>query len=74
MKLTVATRLLDRMRLWQKFALLGVFAVAAVLFPFYEYLQQAEADVSFAREEQAGLAPVAAVMRLVQLTQQHRGL
>lgn len=74
MKLPVATRFLDRMRLWQKFALLGVFAFTAVLFPFFEYARQAEADVAFARDEQGGIGPVATAVRLVQLTQQHRDL
>jgi len=74
MKLSLATRLLDRMRLWQKFVLLGAFAVTAVLFPFYQYVAGAEADVAFARDEQAGIAPTAALIRLIQLTQQHRAL
>jgi methyl-accepting chemotaxis protein len=74
MKLPIATRLLDRMRLWQKFMLLGAFAVTAVLFPFYQYVAGAEADVAFARDEQAGIAPTVALIRLVQLTQQHRAL
>ena len=66
--------LLNRMRLWQKFLLLGLFAVAAVLFPFYRYIAGAEADIQFARDEQGGIAPATALIRLMQLTQQHRGL
>jgi methyl-accepting chemotaxis protein len=65
---------LDRMRLWQKFLLLGVFALAAVLFPFYRYIGQAESEVQFARDEQAGISPIVAIAKLVQSVQQHRGL
>jgi methyl-accepting chemotaxis protein len=62
------------MRLWQKFLLLGAFALVAVLFPFYKYIAVAEAEIAFAREEQAGLPPAVALIKLVRLTQQHRGL
>ena len=66
--------ILNRMRLWQKFLLLGIFALGAVAFPFYKYVQGAEADIAFARQERLGLPPVLAAVRVMDLAQQHRGL
>lgn len=74
MKLTNQFNILNRMRLWQKFLLLGVFSVTAVIFPFYRYIANAEADIAFARDEQVGLSPAFATIRLVQYIQQHRDL
>ena len=65
---------LDRMRLWQKFLLLGAFALAAVLFPFYQYIGAAEESVQFSRDEQAGIPPIAELAKLIQSVQQHRGI
>jgi twitching motility protein PilJ len=65
---------LDRMRLWQKFLLLGVFVLAAVLFPFYRYIGGAEADIQFSRDERGGIPPIVALAKLVQAAQLHRGL
>jgi methyl-accepting chemotaxis protein len=62
------------MRLWQKFLLLGVFALTAVLFPSYRYIGGAEAEIAFARDEQAGIPPSVAALKVIQLVQQHRGL
>lgn len=64
----------QRMRLWQKFLLLGVFAMTAVLFPTYRYIGGAEAEIQFARDEQSGISPILALVKLVQSTQQHRAL
>jgi hypothetical protein len=66
--------LIARLKLWQKFALvcaacmlLAITASALVLQARYEALRTA-------RAEQAGLKPAEQVLRLIQLTQQHRGL
>ncbi|PIF25499.1 methyl-accepting chemotaxis protein [Acidovorax sp. 56] len=66
--------LIARLKLWQKFALvcaacmlLAVTASALVLQARYETLRTA-------KTEQSGLKPAEQVLRLIQLSQQHRGL
>lgn len=66
--------ILQKMRLWQKFLLLGTFAAGAVLLPFYRYIGSAEEFIQFARDEQAGIPPAVALIRLTQLIQQHQAL
>jgi methyl-accepting chemotaxis protein len=65
---------IGRLKIWQKFAVLGGLTLA-LLVPPTAYLVVGEMQNIRAREHQrAGVAPVAEVLRLVQLTQQHRGL
>ncbi len=66
--------LIARLKLWQKFALvcaasslLALVASALVLQTRYEALHSAQT-------EQSGLKPAEQVLRLIQLSQQHRGL
>ena len=65
---------LQRMKLWQKFALLGTLALAAVAVPYARFFQSAQDGIDFARTEISGLAPAQSLTRIVQLVQQHRGL
>ena len=65
---------IGRLKIWQKFAVLGGLTLV-LLVPPTAYVVVGELKHIHARErQQAGLAPVAEVLRLVQLTQQHRGL
>ncbi|WOB10492.1 methyl-accepting chemotaxis protein [Piscinibacter gummiphilus] len=65
---------IGRLKIWQKFAVLGGLTLV-LLVPPTAYVVVGEMRHIQARErQQAGLAPVAEVLRLVQLTQQHRGL
>ena len=66
--------LLDRLLLWQKFFILSVVAVLLASIPAYFYIQEADKSLGAARLEADGLKPAAAALRVVQLTQQHRGL
>ncbi|WP_121455199.1 methyl-accepting chemotaxis protein [Acidovorax sp. 106] len=66
--------LIARLKLWQKFALvcaasslLAIVASALVLQARYEALRSGQT-------EQSGLKPAEQVLRLIQLSQQHRGL
>jgi methyl-accepting chemotaxis protein len=65
---------IGQLKIWQKFAVLGGLTLV-LLVPPTAYVVRAEMKHMAAREQQrAGLAPAAEVLRLVQLTQQHRGL
>ena len=64
---------LNQLRLGQKFALLGVFALIAVLLPTYQTYNTAQAGIEFALEEKRGLLPINAELTTLQLLQQHRG-
>ncbi|WP_374361984.1 methyl-accepting chemotaxis protein [Pseudoduganella danionis] len=66
--------LLDRLLLWQKFVLLAVVALVVALIPATLYLQQTTATIAAAQTEIEGTAPAAAIFKVIQLTQQHRGL
>ena len=64
---------LNQLRLGQKFGLLGVFALIAVLLPAYQTYNAAQVSIDFALEEKSGLLPVNAGLTTLQLLQQHRG-
>ena len=65
---------LVRMKLWQKFALLGALAVAAVSLPYVRFYETAQEGIDFAKDEIGGLAPTQSLTRILQALQQHRGL
>ncbi|WP_025916514.1 methyl-accepting chemotaxis protein [Herminiimonas sp. CN] len=66
--------LLNRLHLWQKFAVLALFGVILVAAPFILYINESGKVISAARLETQGLAPLRLVLKTLQLTQQHRGL
>ncbi|HSV52350.1 MAG TPA: HAMP domain-containing methyl-accepting chemotaxis protein [Burkholderiaceae bacterium] len=65
---------LTRMRLWQKFALLGALALVALAAPYVQVVRTTQEGINFAAAEVSGLEPTQAALRMVQLTQQHRAL
>ena len=65
---------LNRMRLGQKFALLGVFALAAVALPTYQAIALAESNIATARAEAQGLPLLGQMLELIKSTQLHRDL
>lgn len=65
---------LSRMRLWQKFALLGVLALVALASPYVQVVRSAQEGIDFAATEVKGLEPTQTALRLMQLMQQHRAL
>lgn len=67
-------RSLNRLFLWQKFALLAVLGGLLVAVPLTLYLQEAGKSLESARLEANGIAPTRAVLHVVTLMQQHRGL
>lgn len=62
------------LKIWQKFLLIGAVAAAMALPPAVMLVRAKVGEVTSAREELAGIAPAADLLRLVRLTQQHRGL
>jgi methyl-accepting chemotaxis protein len=65
---------LSRLKLWQRFALLGLMGVLLVAPPFYLFLLENNRAIHFSLKEQGGLAPGAQALDLLQAIQQHRGL
>jgi methyl-accepting chemotaxis protein len=65
---------LDRLLLWQKFIILSVIALLLAGIPTALYLSEADKTLDAALSETAGLAPTAAILKVIQTTQQHRGL
>jgi methyl-accepting chemotaxis protein len=67
-------RWIANLRMWQKFALVGALAVGMVAGPTVLTLREHLDSMSAARQEAAGMAPAGDVIKLLQRTQQHRGL
>ncbi|WP_338416496.1 methyl-accepting chemotaxis protein [uncultured Sphaerotilus sp.] len=62
------------LRLSRKFFLLSAVAAGVVALPLAYSVRSVERDLARDRAELAGLAPSRGLLRLIQLTQQHRGL
>ncbi len=65
---------LNRLRLWQKFAVLALFGVVLVAAPFILYVHESGKTIQATRQESSGLRPMRLLMKTLQLAQQHRGL
>ncbi|WP_395406452.1 methyl-accepting chemotaxis protein [Pseudoduganella sp. UC29_106] len=66
--------MLNRMKLWQRFALLGLMGVLLVVPPSWLFVRENNKSIAFSAREQKGLKPGEHAMRLLQVIQQHRGL
>ncbi len=66
--------LLHRLSLAQKFLILGLLALLMTVLPTGLYLSVALPEMDMAQREARGGAPLIALQRMVQLTQQHRGI
>ena len=66
--------LLGRLRLAHKFMILSMIALLLASIPTYFYVREAAKGLDSYVAEQQGMPQVAAVMKTIQLTQQHRGL
>ena len=65
---------IDRLKIGTRFALLGLLAILLVALPTALFLHDSLGTADVARREAHGTAPVQALLKVVQLTQQHRGL
>jgi twitching motility protein PilJ len=66
--------LLSGLKLGKKFQILGVLALVLVLVPFYEVFTTAQTGVETANHELSGFEPAGKLLKVVKLTQEHRGL
>ncbi len=66
--------LIRNLKLSQKFGLIGLLAVLMVAIPATLTVRDNLSTLQVTRSEAAGMAPAAAMLKLIQLTQQHRGL
>ena len=65
---------LQRFSIGKKLLLLGLLVIATISVPLYLQLQLSRELIEAAEAERAGVEPARELMKLVQLTQQHRGL
>jgi hypothetical protein len=68
------TNLFGQLLLWQKLVILGVITIVLVVLPFTFYLVGARSDIEVAQQELEGIKPSSSLLKIIQLTQQHRGL
>ncbi|MDT0140363.1 methyl-accepting chemotaxis protein [Acidovorax sp. PRC11] len=68
------TAWIGNLKFSRKFVLIGCIAFAMFLLPTVLLVRTTLADVDTAMRERDGLAPARETLKLVQLTQQHRGL
>ena len=66
--------LIGNLKMAHKFLLVGLLGLGMAVVPAWIAIERAIRDLSTARSEASGLPPAAEVLRLIQLTQQHRGL
>jgi hypothetical protein len=66
--------MLDRLLLWQNFVIVSFIALVLTGIPTYMYTREAAKTLDAASTERGGLAPVAAILKVIQQTQQHCGL
>ncbi|HRK55954.1 MAG TPA: hypothetical protein PLQ67_00340, partial [Burkholderiaceae bacterium] len=67
-------RWVNNLKMWQKFALLGLMALAMILPSFYFLLSKTVQSAQLAAQEAQGIKPAADALKVMQLTQQHRAL
>ncbi|MGQ5523654.1 methyl-accepting chemotaxis protein [Chitinimonas sp. PSY-7] len=71
---SMLVNLLNRLLLWQKFALLGMLGLLLVGPTLYLYLHTTNTSVDFSLTELQGVKPGLTALDLLQQIQQHRGL
>jgi methyl-accepting chemotaxis protein len=66
--------LFSRILLWQKFLILSVISLVLVAVPFGLYWAETQKNIDTAVLETKGIPPSMALLKLVQLSQRHRGM
>ncbi|HLL19067.1 MAG TPA: nitrate- and nitrite sensing domain-containing protein, partial [Rubrivivax sp.] len=67
-------RLVGNLKMWQKFALIGVLAVGMLAAPTMLVVRADWNALQTVKAEAAGMAPAGELIKLIQVTQQHRGI
>jgi methyl-accepting chemotaxis protein len=70
----MVTTVLNRMKLWQRFLLLGLMGVLLVVPPSWLFIRENNKTIAFSISERAGLKPGEHALTLLQMMQQHRGM
>ena len=68
------TKLFQRLSLSKRLALLGVIGFFLMVLPFSLYVHDSWQSITNAKQEAQGIAPSRLLLKLVQQTQQHRGM
>ena len=66
--------MLSKIKLWQKFTVLGLLAVLMFVVPAWQLLSRANDDIAVTAKELTGVTYTRNVLKLMQLVQQHRAL
>jgi len=64
--------IISKLRLWQKFALIGAIAATMIALPLFGYVEKLNADLQSARLEADAVEPVHELLHLIRATQKHR--
>lgn len=64
----------QRIQVGQRFALVGIVAIVLMLVPTLMFISYAKQNIQVAQRELRGIEPIRAVKKVIQLSQQHRGL
>ena len=65
---------LNRMPLWQRFALLAIFGIILVAAPLSLYIHESGKTISNTKQEIKGVTPLKTVLQALKYSQQHRGM
>ena len=66
--------MLRKLMVWQKFVLLGLLGIVLLTVPLSLYLRSSNANIVATELELRGISPAHQLLKVVQLTQQHRGI
>ncbi|NHZ64625.1 methyl-accepting chemotaxis protein [Massilia genomosp. 1] len=69
-----AQSFLGKLKVWHTYLILSVLGIMITSIPTYLYFKEAAKGLTAYASEQAGMPGVASMLRVIQLTQQHRGL
>lgn len=67
-------KFMDNLNIRTRFLVLGVLAILLAALPTLMYVRKALEEAHVANLEASGTEPVKALLKVIQLTQQHRGL
>jgi hypothetical protein len=65
-------KLIDAMKMWQKFAIIGVFILTLFGLPFYLYIDNLNENIRSIKNEQLGSKIMPSLVKVIQLTQLHQ--